>query len=56
LITSCITHCEYAAIRTAIARRGVAVVVISGDVALQPLEAALPGFLKPKASVVVPQD
>jgi hypothetical protein len=25
-------------------------------VALQPLEAALPGFLKPKASVVVPQD
>jgi pyruvate dehydrogenase (quinone) len=44
------------AIRAAIARRGVAVVVISGDVALQPLEAALPGFLKPKAPVVVPQD
>ncbi|MEJ0015180.1 MAG: ubiquinone-dependent pyruvate dehydrogenase [Acetobacteraceae bacterium] len=44
------------AMRTAIARKGVAVVVISGDVALEMTEAVPPPFPSPPAPVVVPQD
>jgi pyruvate dehydrogenase (quinone) len=40
------------AMRTAIARRGVAVVVISGDTALKPLDAPLPKWIAPAAPVV----
>jgi len=42
------------AMRVAVARRGVAVVVISGDVALQTLDAATPAWLVPSAPTVVP--
>jgi pyruvate dehydrogenase (quinone) len=44
------------AVRTAIARRGVAVVVIPGDVALQACEAKVPAWLKPAVPVVRPVD
>jgi pyruvate dehydrogenase (quinone) len=43
------------AMRVAISRRGVAVVVIPGDVALAPLDAKVSQWLVPKAPVVVPQ-
>ena len=42
------------AIRVAIAKRGVAVVVIPGDVALKPLDAAVPKWLIPAKPVVRP--
>jgi pyruvate dehydrogenase (quinone) len=44
------------AIRVAIAKRGVAVVVIPGDVALKPLATKVPKWLKPTAPVVRPSD
>ena len=44
------------ALRTAIAKRGVAVVVIPGDVALQPSAAKVPAWLVPTAPVVRPSD
>src|SRR5271155_2847413 len=44
------------AMRTAVARRGVAVVVISGDVALQPIEARVPAWLFPNRPYVRPSD
>jgi pyruvate dehydrogenase (quinone) len=43
------------AIRTAVGRKGVAVVVISGDVALEEITAALPAFLVPELPAVVPE-
>jgi pyruvate dehydrogenase (quinone) len=43
------------AMRVAVSRRGVAVVVIPGDVALAPLEATVSQWLAPQPSVVVPQ-
>ena len=42
------------AMRVAIARRGVAVVVMSGDVALQPLAATPPAWVAPEPPCVVP--
>jgi pyruvate dehydrogenase (quinone) len=42
------------AIRVAVARRGVAVVVIPGDIALKPLEARIPSWLVPQRPVVSP--
>lgn len=44
------------ALRTAIAKKGVAVVVIPGDVALQPLKAKVPYWLAPVAPIVRPDD
>lgn len=44
------------AIRVAIAKRGVAVVVMPGDVALKPLEAEVPRWLVPGRPVVRPSD
>jgi pyruvate dehydrogenase (quinone) len=44
------------AIRVAVARRGVAVVVIPGDIALKPLSAAVPRWLLPASPVVCPDD
>jgi pyruvate dehydrogenase (quinone) len=44
------------AIRVAIARRGVAVVVIPGDVALKPLEAKVPNWLVPAAPILRPAE
>jgi pyruvate dehydrogenase (quinone) len=44
------------AMRTAIARRGVAVVVIPGDVALQPTKAKTPKWLAPAKPVVRPAE
>ena len=44
------------AMRVAVARRGVAVVVIPGDVALAPLDAKVPAWLAPQAAVTVPED
>src|ERR1700759_4469147 len=44
------------AIRVAIAKRGVAVVVIPGDVALKPLDAPVPRWLFPARPVVRPGD
>src|SRR5882757_1221603 len=44
------------AIRVAVARRGVAVVVIPGDVALKPVSAAVPAWLLPSKPVVRPND
>ena len=44
------------AIRVAIARRGVAVVVIPGDVALAPLDAKVPGWLVPARPMMRPAD
>lgn len=43
------------AMRVAVSRRGVAVVVIPGDVALAPLEAKVSQWLAPKPAVIVPQ-
>jgi pyruvate dehydrogenase (quinone) len=42
------------AMRVAVARKGVAVVVIPGDVALKPLDVAPPGWVVPQPPVVVP--
>jgi pyruvate dehydrogenase (quinone) len=42
------------AIRVAVAKRGVAVVVLPGDVALKPLDAAVPKWLIPSKPVVRP--
>jgi pyruvate dehydrogenase (quinone) len=42
------------AIRVAVAKRGVAVIVIPGDVALKPLDAAVPKWLVPAKPVVQP--
>lgn len=44
------------ATRTAIAKRGVAVVIIPGDVALQPLAASVPSWVAPVAPVVLPAE
>jgi pyruvate dehydrogenase (quinone) len=44
------------AIRVAVAKRGVAVVVIPGDVALKPLDADVPKWLIPSKPVVRPSD
>src|ERR1700757_3110617 len=44
------------AIRTAIGRRGVAVVVIPGDVALQPLDESPPRWLAPSRATFCPPD
>jgi pyruvate dehydrogenase (quinone) len=44
------------AMRVAVARRGVAVVVIPGDVALQPATAKVPQWLLPEAPVVRPPE
>ncbi|HZB91931.1 MAG TPA: ubiquinone-dependent pyruvate dehydrogenase [Stellaceae bacterium] len=44
------------AIRVAVAKRGVAVVVIPGDVALKPLDATVPRWLIPSKPVVRPSD
>ena len=44
------------AIRVAVAKRGVAVVVIPGDIALKPLEAKVPSWLVPAAPVLRPAD
>jgi len=44
------------AIRVAVARRGVAVVVIPGDVALQQIHTASPSWLLPKRPVVQPNE
>ena len=44
------------AMRVAVAQKGVAVVVIPGDVALKPLEKSVPGWLVPAAPVVRPAD
>ena len=44
------------AMRVAVARRGVAVVVIPGDVALKPVTAAVPRWLLPAAPQVVPDE
>ncbi|MBA1204216.1 ubiquinone-dependent pyruvate dehydrogenase [Pseudomonas capeferrum] len=43
------------AMRVAVSRRGVAVVVIPGDVALAPLEAKVSQWLAPKPAVVIPE-
>jgi pyruvate dehydrogenase (quinone) len=42
------------AMRVAVAQRGVAVVVIPGDVALQPLEKPVPHWILPSPSVLLP--
>src|SRR5690348_503564 len=44
------------AIRVAVARRGVAVVVIPGDVALEQIEAEVPHWLAPTPSLLRPTD
>jgi pyruvate dehydrogenase (quinone) len=44
------------AMRVAVAKRGVAVVVISGDVALRPLSAKIPAWLFPEKPIVRPND
>lgn len=44
------------AIRVAVAKRGVAVVVLPGDIALQPLDHAVPGMVVPSKPVVRPAD
>ncbi len=44
------------AIRVAVGQKGVAVVVIPGDVALQPLTKAVPKWLVPAEPVVLPDD
>ena len=44
------------AMRMAIAKRGVAVVVIPGDVALQTTQAKVPGWLKPATPLIRPAD
>jgi pyruvate dehydrogenase (quinone) len=49
-------HILNRAIRVAVGRRGVAVVVLPGDIALEPATAAVAPWLTPTAPVVVPQD
>jgi pyruvate dehydrogenase (quinone) len=44
------------ALRVAVARRGVAVVVLPGDVALKPVSAAVPAWLLPSRPVLRPDD
>ncbi len=44
------------AMRVAVARRGVSVVVIPGDVALRPLDATVPNWLLPSRPVIRPSD
>jgi pyruvate dehydrogenase (quinone) len=44
------------AVRVAVARRGVSVVVIPGDVALQPISATVPTWLLPSKPIVRPND
>ena len=44
------------AMRVAIAQRGVAVVVVPGDVALKPIAAAVPKWVVPAAPVIRPND
>jgi pyruvate dehydrogenase (quinone) len=44
------------AIRAAVGRRGVAVVVIPGDVALKPLETSVPHWVVPPRPIVRPSD
>jgi pyruvate dehydrogenase (quinone) len=44
------------AMRSAVANRGVAVVVISGDTALEPTDAKVPGWLIPAKPVLRPND
>jgi len=44
------------AIRVAIAKRGVAVVVLPGDIALKPLDAAVPHWLAPSKPIIRPED
>jgi pyruvate dehydrogenase (quinone) len=44
------------AIRIAIAKRGVAVIVIPGDIALKPLDAKVPHWLIPAKPVIYPAD
>jgi pyruvate dehydrogenase (quinone) len=44
------------AIRVAIAKRGVAVVVLPGDIALKPLDATVPHWLAPAKPVIRPDD
>jgi pyruvate dehydrogenase (quinone) len=44
------------AMRTAVARKGVAVVVISGDIALETIDATPAAFLAPTAPAVAPRD
>src|SRR6202167_5544587 len=44
------------AMRVAVAQRGVAVVVIPGDIALHPLEKPVPRWMLPQPPVVVPAD
>jgi pyruvate dehydrogenase (quinone) len=44
------------AMRVAVARRGVSVVVIPGDVALKPLDATVPNWLLPRRPIVRPSD
>jgi pyruvate dehydrogenase (quinone) len=44
------------AIRVAVAKRGVAVVVLPGDIALQPLDQAVPEMLVPPKPIVRPAD
>jgi pyruvate dehydrogenase (quinone) len=43
------------AIRVAVARRGVAVVVIPGDVALRPVETPVPPWLVPTRPLIIPE-
>ena len=44
------------AMRVAVAKRGVAVVVIPGDVALKPVSAALPAWVVPSKPIIRPDD
>jgi pyruvate dehydrogenase (quinone) len=44
------------AMRVAVAQRGVAVVVLPGDIALQPLEKPVPRWILPQPPVVLPAD
>jgi pyruvate dehydrogenase (quinone) len=44
------------AMRVAVAQRGVAVVVIAGDIALQPLEKPVPKWILPSPPVLVPAE
>jgi pyruvate dehydrogenase (quinone) len=44
------------AMRVAVGQRGVAVVVLPGDVALQPLDKAPPSWVLPSSPVVLPQE
>ncbi len=44
------------AMRVAVSRRGVAVVVLPGDIALEPLDKPVPKFIAPPAPIVRPAD